>query len=340
MKLCFIGGSGHYGYALDTLRADPSLTVSGIAPGAPGEAMDGLVTGLAALGSRPLVFDSYPAMLDACRPDIAVVNTWFGLSAAPVCAALRRGIAVFCEKPVFTQPESLPDICEAYRTHRAPLCAMLGLRRVPWFVCIQEAVRAGLVGEVRLVNAQKSYRLGTRPPFYADRALYGGTIPWVGIHGMDWIYSAAGRRFQRVSALHSTQANGGNGALEATALCQFTMDGGVMASLTIDYLRPDGAPSHGDDRVRVVGSRGIVESIGGQVSLSDGRSTRMLEPPADPVSVFTDFTRALRAGAEAEVTTFDSLYLTSVALCARGAADTGVPAYLSAVADTIHNLLA
>ena len=53
--------------------------------------------------------------------------------------------------------------------------------------------------------------------------------------------------------------NGGYGDLEATSQLMMTMQGGVCAQVSADYLRPANAPTHGDDRVRVVGTESVLE---------------------------------------------------------------------------------
>src|SRR3954462_2247374 len=50
-------------------------------------------------------FDDYERMLDEVRPDGVVVTTPHSLHAAPVIAALRRGVHVLNEKPMATSLE-------------------------------------------------------------------------------------------------------------------------------------------------------------------------------------------------------------------------------------------
>jgi predicted dehydrogenase len=56
-----------------------------------------------------------------------------------------------------------------------------------------ESIKQGSIGKVRLMNSQKSYKLGSRSEFYKHRQTYGGTIPWVGSHAIDWMYWLSGR---------------------------------------------------------------------------------------------------------------------------------------------------
>jgi hypothetical protein len=40
----------------------------------------------------------------------------------------------------------------------------------------------------------------------------------------------------------------------------FSLGNGGHASVSFDYLRPDSADTHGDDWVRIVGSRGVIQT--------------------------------------------------------------------------------
>jgi len=317
MKVCFIGCSGHYSYTFDILK---SHTVAGIAPGTNGEDMRPLINDLKRMDISFKSYDHYAQMLDECRPDIAVINTWFGLSAPPVLAAVQRGIHVFTEKPVCTDMDNLLQIAGALKKTKTELCAMLGLRFDPWFLCMDRAVKDGAIGDIRLITGQKSYRMGSRPAFYSKRELFGGLIPWVAIHAIDWAYCVSGSRFQTVAACHSAKANHGCGDLEMTAACSFTMENDIIVSITADYLRPEKAPTHGDDRLRVAGTAGVIEAINGRVTLIDGQGSRELPLP-EPGNVFTAFVQKLHGEKNNSISAYDSLYTTAVALKARDAAD-------------------
>lgn len=47
--------------------------------------------------------------------------------------------------------------------------------------------------------------------------------------------------------------------LEDTATCLFELENGGSAVMSFDYLRPPGAPTHGDERLRLMGSHGALE---------------------------------------------------------------------------------
>ena len=194
MKVCYIGNCGHTGQAHDVLKGRKDVTLCGVAPGSE---HDGLTRSF-----DPAVpfYPSYTEMLDTVRPDLAVVSPVFGKTGEVIRACAARGIDVFSEKPVATSLAELDAVKEAVQKSGIRFCAMHYLRYRPSFYHAARLVREGAVGDVRLLTAQKSYKFGTRPTWYYDRALYGGTIPWVGIHAIDWVWAFSGKRFLSVTA--------------------------------------------------------------------------------------------------------------------------------------------
>ena len=195
---------------------------------------------------------------------------------------------------------------------KGSISAMLGIRYSGWYRTVKAALPQ--IGEIRLINAQKSYKLGLRPDFYKNKATFGGIIPWVSIHGLDWILDLTGAKVTAIAADTNNGFNSGNGDLEMTALCQLQLEGGILASVSADFFRPEGAPTHDDDRIRVVGTEGILEYMNGKVTLTDKNGITEL-PMLESEDVFRLFLE------DAGVTEQDSFYVTELALNLREAAE-------------------
>ena len=221
MKICFIGNCGHAKKAYAVLADRGNVEICGFAPGSSVETAD------KAPDSAIPHYGNYLEMLDTLKPDLAVVSPVFGKTGEVILECAKRGIDVFSEKPVASSLEELEHVESAVKASGIRFCAMHYLRYTPAFFHAAALVKSGVIGEVKLLTAQKSYRFGTRPDWYRDRTLYGGTIPWVGIHAIDWIYHFSGKRFLSVTAQSL-------GNPEMTALCQFEMEGGVMAAVNVD----------------------------------------------------------------------------------------------------------
>lgn len=316
MKVAIIGQSGHINYVLQ--EEQKNFTLTGIAPGCSGERVDpSLVTGEPGFREET----DWKRLLDETKPDVVVVNTWYGYAPPVIIGALERGCHVFAEKPLAGTLEELERVEEAWGKSGKHLAAMFGIKYEAPFLKAHELIESGAIGQVRLLTGQKSYKLGRRPPFYSKRESYTGTIPWVGCHAVEWIYWLSGRkRAVDFTAFHSRIANGGNGDLEATAVCTMKLEEEILANVNIDYLRPQSAPTHGDDRVRVAGTEGILEVRGGKLHLIDSRGERIV-PCGPEGSIFQDFLNTALTGEPGHITPEDSLYVTRLCLELRNRAD-------------------
>jgi predicted dehydrogenase len=304
MKICFIGNCGHSGQALAYLKSRTDVEFAGIAPWSAEE-------GLTASPDPALpYFSDACEMLDTVGPDLAIVSPVFGRTADAIVACAERGIDVFSEKPIATTLADLARVESAVKKSGIRFTAMHYLRYDPAFYHGAQLVRSGAVGEVQMLTAQKSYKYGTRPAWYHDRALYGGTIPWVGIHAIDWIYHFSEKKFCAASAESIGESP------ETAVLCRFSMEDGVIASINLDYHRPASAATHGDDRIRVVGKKGVLEVMDGKIHLMNEEGDTVLVPTEAP-ELLEEFLNGGDFPPADEI-----LYLTRVALLARESSDT------------------
>ena len=313
MKYVIIGASGHYHQIFDAISDGLNVFPSAVAPGSKGENMAGLFERTDAKR-----YDDWREMLDKEKPDIAVVNPWFSDTARISIECLKRGIHTYSEKPLAIQMDDLYAVKDEYRKSSASLGCMLNLNCCGWFRTVEKAIQRGEIGAVRVIHGQKSYRLGTRDEYYRSRATYGGTIAWIGIHAIDWALQLGGR-CKSVSAVHTVIENRGHGEMESAGSVLLSLENGVIGTCDIDYLRPIGSARHDDDRLRVTGTKGMIEVIDGVVTLENDEKKRVL-PLEDGVNPFVRFINAIgtkEADALAE-TAFED---TRISLLARQAAD-------------------
>lgn len=324
MKVAMIGGTGHFGYVFDGLQNHPEIEIVAAAPGSEDENIENVFRMANNLGQQPVKLDDYKKMLDHHKPDIAVIACHFNRHADAVVEALHRGMNVFVEKPIATTLEDLEWVKQAYVQSGVHLAAMFGTRYEPWFLTAKKLIDEQMIGDIRLMNAQKSYRLGQRAPTFRKRETYGGTIPWVGSHAIDWMYWLSGASFESVFAAHSTKANQGHDELETTGLCHFTFANEIFGSVNIDYLRPGSAPSHADDRIRLAGTKGVLEVREQKVYLIRAEKEGIIEvPQLAGKQIFSDFLQQVQGKKPCIVSAEDSFIVTEACLRARMSADEG-----------------
>lgn len=317
-----IGGSGHYHYVLDGVSEMRDAVICAVAPGRLEEDISGLSNDLLRSPTTPKHYDDYREMLDREDLDIVAVNPFFHLHSEVTVEALRRGIHVLCEKPLALDLASLNGVREAQAQSRAKIGMMLALRYDSRFYTARQLVAQGAIDEPSIGYAQKSYKLGKRPAFYCKRETFGGLIPWVGIHAIDWFRWVSGVDYAAVIGHHANLHAPQHPEMEDTACCLFELSNGGSVVMSFDYLRPGGAETHGDDRLRLVGSSGCLEVSEAGLTLIDADGTRNVDLVAPPHGLLADF--ALSVANEEHrclISTEEAIGITEIALLARDAAD-------------------
>ncbi len=180
---------GGFGHALclfnEAQEFGLSLDLVGIAPAYTGEALDFFTGHPWFKEQNPPVFGNVAAALDGVEADLAIVSTRPDQICGAIRAALEAGLDVITEKPLALNHADLESLFERVKKTGRRVMPMFSIRVLPAFRMAREWVQTGKIGEPVLVNARKSYRWGTRPEWCGDRAIYGGTWPWVGIHAVD-----------------------------------------------------------------------------------------------------------------------------------------------------------
>lgn len=321
LRVGLIGKSGHSSVALNIIARRPDLKLSAYAPSHPSEPASLQRPGFDA---ETRFYDSPTDMLEEASLDILIVDSVFGLHATYALQGIQRGLAVLLEKPAATSLEELELLEKAVKEAEVPLACMFFTRTHPYVLLARQLVRNGGIGEVRLVWSQKTYKLGRRPSWFNDRKLYGGTIPWVAIHALDWVRFITGLEYVNVSATQAYDAPQLPN-LETSGALQLGLANGGVAAITFDYLRPAGAPTHGDDRFRIVGTRGSIEARldEGYFALTDEVGVKTSWQFPQELNIFLDLVEAVQTGRPLRFISTDALPSTRAALAAREAADTG-----------------
>ena len=104
-----------------------------------------------------------------------------------------------------------------------------------------------------------------------------------------------------------------------------TMKNGGVAAVTLDYLRPEAAATHGDERLRIAGSRGAIEMALVERRVTLTTADRPPRPLATSTQVdrFTQFVRSLSGGGPPPLTLHEACRVTEIALKAQQAAERG-----------------
>ncbi len=288
VRLGIIGFDGHPGEVLGQLPRLPDVELVAYAA-------DGTdPKTLASSRRNPAVqkataYDNYAAMLEREKLDMVAVCNNDGRRAKAILACAARNLHVIAEKPLAMNRRDLAAVKQAFAKPGLRLSTLLPMRFDPEYLALKAIVESGEIGEVAQITGQKSYQLGPRPQWQKDRDSYGSTVLWIGIHMIDLMRYCSGREMVEVAGYQSHVAFPEIGAMENVTAAVYKLDNGGVATLHMDYLRPETAPAHGDDRLRLAGTKGIAEYMAdlGVVLVNGGSKPHKVAPlPEKEVGVF------------------------------------------------------
>ncbi|MHC3393702.1 Gfo/Idh/MocA family protein [Streptomyces lavendulocolor] len=260
--------------------------------------------------------------------DALVVTTPATARRAPLLAAARVGLPVFCEKPLTADPAEARELAEGLG--RTP--AHIGFQRRcdPDYRALRERIASGALGRILLVRCTA---FDHEPPTGVYARTAGDIFTDCLIHDIDAVHWLTGQRTVAVQA-EGARLLGGAGFDVATAV--LTLADGARAVLSASRLDPHGY----DHRVEVLGTRGAVSvGLDARTPLRMHGRDRTGCPPAPsgltPYRDFTDrfaaayreeihdFVRMVAHGASSPCTAEDALRAQEVAAAAGRAAATG-----------------
>lgn len=318
----FIGMDGHTGYALGPLPSMNNARLTAAAVSDPDDLEK--LRKADAFNPDTALYADYREMLEKESLDIVCVFMPNHRHAECVIAAAEAGAHVYTEKPLAITLEDLQRARAAVESAGVTLTMMLAMRGGGIYQRVRQLVRDGAVGEVAQCTAQKSYKTGNRGGWQIVRETLGGTIPYIGCHALDLIRWTTGLEFVKGAAFHNNVGNPSLGEMENSASIIVLADNGATISTRLDYLRPENAPTWGDDRLRIAGPEGVVEVMNGEVSLMTQTKQKHVVEPAPEVSQFKNLVEHLEGRAPLLVPTEDCYRITEVVLKLRNAADRGV----------------
>ena len=263
-------------------------------------------------------------MLDVEKPDLVAVCNSNGDRAAGILECAARKLPLIAEKPLATRREDLERVKQAIARSGVKVGMLLPMRLEAHFLALRQIVASGAIGEVIQISAQKSYKLGARPAWMLNPRTYGSTIIWIGVHMIDLMRWTSGRELTSACSFMGV-AGGAPGTMENSTATSFRLDNHGTATLHMDYCRPQTAPTHGDDRLRLAGTRGVAEymlATGVTVVTEKEKPTRLEKLPEEG-SIFAEFLEHVYLGKPTGLPLSDIYKVSEATLSAHEAAVSG-----------------
>ncbi len=321
-RVAILGFDGHTAEITARLPQLPDLKVTAICDQDP--------QALAKAARNPLLaaankYSGYRQMLDHEKLDLVAVCNNDGERAEAILACAARKLDVIAEKPFALSMKDLTAIQKAVREQQIHLGMLLPMRFDSQFLAMRQIVAEGLIGEVAQIGSQKSYKAGERAAWYKKRTTYGGTIAWIGVHMIDLMRHISGQEFKEVFGYQAHIGFPNLGEMENVTASLFRLDNGGVATLRMDYLRTESAPTHEDDRLRLAGIKGVVEyqASTGVTLMTTDQKPHKIEALPPQQSVFLDFLESSYNNKPAALTLEDCYRVTEITIAAQTAADKG-----------------
>lgn len=300
MRICFAGGFGHYDHAADTKEEIVGVLCT-----------DEDTDGYREFCKDKKKYTDFVTMLESEKPDAVVIDSIFDEHFEMAKYCLENKIPAFCEKPVCLKSEQVDILRGIAEKNGTLLFGMFTTRFEAPFYTAYRCVKDGTIGDVKLISGQKTYVLGKREPFYYDEKRFGNTFSWVGIHSVEQALWISGKKLTS-SAYFARKSDKVN--LDDRAVCVCELED-CLASFTVDYMRPENTGYHGDDRLRIVGDKGIIEVMENNVYITcDGKNREKLSLIEPPCKIFDNFIAAVKGEEAPLCPTEDTLAATEAVL--------------------------
>jgi len=193
-------------------------------------------------------YGSYESLL--ADPEIDVIYNSLPnlLHAEWTIKAVEAGKHVLCEKPLALNVEEVDAIQAAARKHGRVVMEAFMYRHHPQTLKVQEIVKSGSLGTLRLVRGSFSFRLSRDGDVRLDPALGGGSIWDVGCYPISYARSVIGGNPLEVFGWQVTGPTG----IDETFVGQMRFDHEVHAQFDCSFV----IPLHWF--MEIVGSEGVL----------------------------------------------------------------------------------
>lgn len=244
-----------------------------------------------ALAPEAVLVGSYEALLACPDLDAVVIATPSAAHAQQSIAALERGLAVFCQKPLGRNGAEVAEVVAAAQRADRLLGVDLSYRHTASMAAIRSRLGDRAIGDVFAVDLVFHNAYGPDKPWFYDRSQSGGgCVIDLGVHLVDLALWALD--FPAVLSVDSHLLSGGRpltdpDAVEDYAVATLELAGNVLVRLACSWNLPAGREA--EIAARFYGTGGGLEmrNRGGSFydfeahELKATTSALLVEPPDD-----------------------------------------------------------
>ncbi|MCI2243856.1 Gfo/Idh/MocA family oxidoreductase [Xanthomonas sp. PPL568] len=222
--------------------------------------------------------------------DGVVIATPSGAHAAQAAAALQRGLAVFCQKPLTRTAAEAEQVLALAQRHDRLLAVDFSYRFAKGMATLREQIAQGALGEVFAIDLLFHNAYGPDKDWFYDIARSGGgCVMDLGIHLLDlamWLTGSGGHHeLQAALYAQGRQLTRPVQQVEDYASAQWRMDNGASVRMACSWRLPAGCDAVIQAHVYGTGGGAALRNVDGSffdftVDRFDGtRCERLASPP-------------------------------------------------------------
>jgi predicted dehydrogenase len=148
--------------------------------------------------------------------------------------AVEAGKHVLCEKPLALNVEEVDAIQDAARKHGRVVAEAFMYRHHPQTLKVQEMVKSGSLGDLRLIRGSYTYMLSREGDVRLDPVMGGGSIWDVGCYPISFARSVIGANPLEVSGWQVTGPTG----VDETFVGQMRFDHDIFVQFDSSFVTP------------------------------------------------------------------------------------------------------
>jgi predicted dehydrogenase len=315
---------GHYGGMVSYSAQVPGAEIVGIA-----EADEKLRTE-ASQRYRCQGYQRLEDLLSHAQPDLVIEGMRIDEKAELIRLCAEAKAHVLLDKPLGLSHEELATMMRQVRQAGIQLSMWFSLRFSDPFVALKRAVDAGRLGKIVTMISTHPHKLhlSSRPAWFFERTAYPSSLCDFVCHGLDYCRWLTDAEPVRVMATAGNVSVPDKPQFQDHARCFFEMSDGSNAIITGDHLWPDDAPSFGEGRVLVTGSRGTASLRAwtkAELEIAEvGKGLQAAPmPKVDPKQFLADLFADLQTGKTPLISNRDVFQTAHACLLARDSADAG-----------------
>ena len=180
------------------------------------------------------VYDNYDELINDPKVDAIYISLPNNFHAPIASRALRSGKAVLCEKPLTMNYQESLELVEAAALSKSLLVEAIWYRWHPRLIKACQQIAAGVIGEIREIDAAFTYVNSNKGNYRFDPALGGGALLDLGPYPLHLIPSLFGGE-ARVELLEVNQEIGPSG-VDLVTKVEALINGSIKLNFNVSFV--------------------------------------------------------------------------------------------------------